>query len=196
MTERARLGPPFVRAVELAPGDVVDLGGIPWRVDDVLIGPRAEPGDPRTVWIRLDGATHARPYLEDDPVAVLTALDGRAPWTHEARDRARAAEAADREHLERSVGAAVLASWGAARDLPSARTLVFLAAVVASALAGDGASSGRVRDLAGTSDPTVQSHLRALVADGLLERSQVPGSAPPAYRYRPTATAADLADTA
>lgn len=185
--ERAALGPPLGRAGDLEPGDAIDLGGIPHVVVDVVPGPRAEPGDPRTLWLRFEHGGPARPMLEDDPVRMLTDLGSRAVWT----ERRRAEERDDRRHelpnLHRDVGTAVLAAWPRIADVRAGRAVVYLALVTSTTLAAGPVPAEAVARLTRLDGSTVRYHLRDLIADGLVEGTYDPERRGRAHRYRPSA---------
>lgn len=180
--ERAALGPPFVRAGEIVRGDVVDLGGIPHLIVDVLEGPRAEPTDPRTVWLVLEGPAPARPFLDDDPIRILSDPDGRALWSTERRERHRAEQVETLADVQRQIGEALLDCWPAVRALHAAPARVYLATVIGAATAGRPIPLARIGDLAGTDGAAVRRYVKALVDDGRLER-HVDGKR---YTYSPS----------
>lgn len=187
--ERAGLGPPFVRAGDLTGGDVIDLGGIPSVVLHVEVGPRAEPGDPRTVWVRLEGAVHARPWLETDPVRLVSDVNGRILWTEHRAAVEHARHATDLAGLHAEVGAAILAGWHPVRSLPAGPSVVYLAVVTATATAGGPVPLSVIGDLVDLERSTVRDHLSTLTAAGAVEQvtptSDRPGTGR-AHLYRPS----------
>lgn len=185
--ERAALGPPLGRAGDLEPGDAIDLGGIPHVVAEIVAGPRAEPGDPRTVWLRFEHGGPARPMLEDDPVRLLSDLGSRALWSEERRSEERRALRNELPNLHRDVGRAVLAAWPRVADVRAGRAVVYLALVTSTTLAAGPVPAEPVARLTRLDGSTVRHHLRDLIADGLVEGTYDPESRGRAYLYRPSA---------
>lgn len=169
LLERAALGPPLGRAGDLQTGDAIDLGGVPVVVLEVVEGPRAEPGDPRTVWVRLEHGGPARPMLADDPVRMISDLGARAVWSEDRRSAEREAHRNELPNLHRDVGRAVLAAWRRAADLSAGLAVAYLAVVTASSLASGPVPADTVARLLRLDGSTARHHLRGLVDAGLLE---------------------------